>query len=142
MTAGEGEFLGLDHAEALSRMRRGKALIEDATGRASAGFIAPAWLYSDDARRALADAGFALVAQIGEQVDYLRFLPEKTHANRVRWWTALLLAGLAGGLLGGLLLLAGGDDVFRVLIPWLLLAATALSPLGWSQLIVEREFAI
>lgn len=60
MTAGEGEFLGLDHAEALSRMRRGKALIEDATGRASAGFIAPAWLYSDDARRALADAGFAL----------------------------------------------------------------------------------
>ncbi|HBX54156.1 sulfite exporter TauE/SafE family protein [Pseudomonas sp. UBA2684] len=38
----------------------------------------------------------------------------------------LLLAGLCGGLLGGLLLLAGGDDVFATLIPWLLLAATAL----------------
>lgn len=38
----------------------------------------------------------------------------------------LLAAGLAGGLGGGLLLLSGGDDVFRELIPWLLLAATAL----------------
>lgn len=60
MTAGEGEFLGLSHAEALARMRRGKALIEDVTGRAAAGFIAPAWLYSEGARAALADAGFAL----------------------------------------------------------------------------------
>ncbi|WP_375248876.1 DUF2334 domain-containing protein [Sphingomonas sp.] len=60
MTAGEGEFLGLDHAEALARMRRGKALVEDLTGRAATGFIAPAWLYSDDARIALGDAGFAL----------------------------------------------------------------------------------
>ncbi|MEH6484094.1 MULTISPECIES: sulfite exporter TauE/SafE family protein [Pseudomonas] len=38
----------------------------------------------------------------------------------------LLLAGFAGGLLGGLLLLLGGDEIFRGLIPWLLLAATAL----------------
>ncbi|WP_313085465.1 sulfite exporter TauE/SafE family protein [Pseudomonas sp.] len=38
----------------------------------------------------------------------------------------LLLAGLAGGLLGGLLLLAGGDAVFSLLIPWLLLLATTL----------------
>ncbi len=60
MTAGEGEFLGLDHDEALARMLRGKALVEDTIGRAAAGFIAPAWLYSDDARRALGDAGFAL----------------------------------------------------------------------------------
>lgn len=60
MTAGEGEFLGLDHDEALARMVRGKALVEDITGRAATGFIAPAWLYSDDARRALGDAGFAL----------------------------------------------------------------------------------
>ncbi|WP_271299763.1 polysaccharide deacetylase family protein [Sphingomonas sp. CV7422] len=60
MTAGEGEFLGLSHAEALARMRRGKALVEDITGRAATGFIAPAWLYSEGARAALADAGFAL----------------------------------------------------------------------------------
>lgn len=60
MTAGEGEFLGLSHAEALARMRRGKALVEDITGRPATGFIAPAWLYSAGAREALATAGFAL----------------------------------------------------------------------------------
>ena len=43
-----------------------------------------------------------------------------------RYLLPLLAAGLAGGLGGGLLLLAGGDETFRVLIPWLLLAATAL----------------
>ena len=37
-----------------------------------------------------------------------------------------MLAGLLGGLIGGLLLLASGDDVFSLLIPWLLLVATAL----------------
>ncbi|HET8613844.1 MAG TPA: polysaccharide deacetylase family protein [Sphingomonas sp.] len=60
MTAGEGEFLGLGRAEALGRMRAGKALIEDVIGRPTTGFIAPAWLYSEGARAALADAGFAL----------------------------------------------------------------------------------
>ncbi len=60
MTAGEGEFLGLPHAEALRRMTDGRALIEDIIGRAVAGFIAPAWLYGDGARAALGDAGFAM----------------------------------------------------------------------------------
>ncbi|HEU4959287.1 MAG TPA: polysaccharide deacetylase family protein [Sphingomonas sp.] len=60
MTAGEGEFLGLERAEALRRMRDGRRLIEDATGRAVAGFVAPAWLYGDGARAALGEAGFAL----------------------------------------------------------------------------------
>ena len=43
-----------------------------------------------------------------------------------RYLLPLLAAGLAGGLLGGLLLLLGGDALFATLIPWLLLAATAL----------------
>ncbi|WP_067731945.1 DUF2334 domain-containing protein [Novosphingobium naphthalenivorans] len=60
MTAGEGEFLGLDEATALQRMQDGKALIEDVIGRETAGFIAPAWLYGDGAHAALAKAGFAL----------------------------------------------------------------------------------
>ena len=60
MTAGEGEFLGLDRAEALRRMIAGRQLIEDVTGRATAGFIAPAWLYGEGARAALSDAGFAI----------------------------------------------------------------------------------
>ncbi|MFC3606873.1 sulfite exporter TauE/SafE family protein [Stutzerimonas tarimensis] len=52
----------------------------------------------------------------------------------------LLAAGLAGGMLGGLLLLAGGDEAFRRLVPWLLLIATLLfaaSP--WlSRLVAAR----
>lgn len=60
MTAGEGEFLGLEEADALRLMQDGKALIEDAIGRETAGFIAPAWLYGDGARAALRHAGFAM----------------------------------------------------------------------------------
>jgi predicted deacetylase len=60
MTAGEGEFLNLPHAEALSRMRDGRALVEDVIGRPVAGFIAPAWLYGEGAHAALREVGFAL----------------------------------------------------------------------------------
>ena len=60
MTASEGEFLGLDRAEAARRMFEGKALLEDAIGRPAAGFIAPAWLYGPGAMEALAESGFAL----------------------------------------------------------------------------------
>ena len=60
MTAGEGEFLGLDAVEAARRMREGRAVVEDAIGRPAAGFIAPAWLYGPGALAALAETGFAL----------------------------------------------------------------------------------
>lgn len=50
---------------------------------------------------------FALVVQIGEQVDYLRFLPPLTPANRVRWWSALLVAG-PGWAVVGMLKMVGG----------------------------------
>lgn len=60
MTAGEGEFSALPQAEALRRMKDGRALIEDIMGRPVAGFIAPAWLYSAGARAALGEAGFAM----------------------------------------------------------------------------------
>lgn len=35
----------------------------------------------------------SLIAQIAEQIDYLRFMPPKTEANRVAWWRAVILAG-------------------------------------------------
>ncbi|MFT5588355.1 MAG: signal transduction histidine kinase/CheY-like chemotaxis protein [Bradyrhizobium sp.] len=55
---------------------------------------------------------FALIAQIGEQVDFLRFLPEKTPANRVRWWSALLLAGPGWIVLGAAKMLGGALLVY------------------------------
>ncbi|KAM3102922.1 ATP-binding protein [Phormidesmis sp. 146-12] len=36
---------------------------------------------------------FSLIVQIGEQVDYLRFLPDKQENNRGQWWLAVVLAG-------------------------------------------------
>lgn len=60
MTAGEGEFLGLDAEEARARMYDGKALIEEVIERRVAGFVAPAWLYGDGARAALRDGAFPL----------------------------------------------------------------------------------
>jgi len=60
MTAGEGEFLGLTHAEASRRMADGRKLVEDIIGRPTAGFIAPAWLYGEGARQALRDNHFAI----------------------------------------------------------------------------------
>ncbi|ADH88497.1 integral membrane sensor signal transduction histidine kinase [Ancylobacter novellus DSM 506] len=50
----------------------------------------------------------SLVVQIGEQADYLRFLPEKTGSNRLAWWSAVVLAGPGWVIIGGLKILAGG----------------------------------
>ncbi|MEU5824677.1 allantoin permease [Streptomyces sp. NPDC047803] len=44
----------------------------------------------------------SLIAQIGEQIDYLRFMPPKTDANRRSWWTAVVMAGPGWVLLGAL----------------------------------------
>lgn len=35
----------------------------------------------------------SLIAQIAEQIDYLRFMPPKTPKNSRRWWTAVVMAG-------------------------------------------------
>jgi len=56
---------------------------------------------------AAATVAFSLVVQIGEQVDFLRFLPERTTVNRRRWWAAVLLAG-PGWILPGMLKMLGG----------------------------------
>lgn len=50
---------------------------------------------------------FAMIAQIGEQVDYLRFMPVKTRENRKRWWFWLILAGPGWILIGIVKMLLG-----------------------------------
>lgn len=56
MTAGEGEFLGLDATTATQRIAEGRALIENVIGRPIDGFVAPAWLYGPGALEALTGA--------------------------------------------------------------------------------------
>ena len=56
---------------------------------------------------AAATVAFSLVVQIGEQVDYLRFLPEKTPQTRWRWWAAVVVAG-PGWIIPGMVKMLGG----------------------------------
>ena len=65
---------------------------------------------------AAAGVVFSLIAQVGEQVDFLRFLPEpRTRAERWKWWGALIAAGPGWSVLGVLKMLAGSYLVTLVL---------------------------
>ena len=102
MTAGEGEFLGLDAAEAERRVRAGRALLEDIIGRPVTGFVAPAWLYGAGAHAALKATGMPIAE------DHLRVWnpmtgevlatgPVITWASRTRMrrWSSLAVAAVA-----------------------------------------------
>jgi signal transduction histidine kinase/purine-cytosine permease-like protein len=51
--------------------------------------------------------GIALITQMGEQVDYLRFMPEKKAGNRARWWVGTLLGGPGWVIVGVAKMMAG-----------------------------------
>jgi signal transduction histidine kinase/CheY-like chemotaxis protein/purine-cytosine permease-like protein len=76
---------------------------------------------------AAATVAFSLVVQIGEQVDFLRFLPEKNAANRKRWWGAVLLAG-PGWIIPGMLKMLGGAFLAFVVLQHELPASKAVEP--------------
>ncbi len=87
---------------------------------------------------------FSLIAQIGEQVDFLRFLPEKTRENRVRWWAALLLAG-PGWILPGAAKMLGGALLAYLVIEQGISAEAASSPtqmylLGFGQVFSDPRW--
>ena len=49
----------------------------------------------------------SLLPQVGEQVDYLRFMPDRAATGPVRWWSAVLFAGPGWVVIGCAKLLAG-----------------------------------
>ncbi|MBL8339504.1 MAG: response regulator [Rhodoferax sp.] len=51
--------------------------------------------------------GIALMTQMGEQADYLRFMPVQTAANRGRWWAGVMVGGPGWVLLGVVKMLGG-----------------------------------
>ncbi len=57
--------------------------------------------------------GLALITQMGEQADYLRFMPEYSPHNRRRWWTGVLVGG-PGWVVPGVIKMLGG-----ALLAWL-----------------------
>ncbi|WP_294041843.1 polysaccharide deacetylase family protein [Sphingomonas sp.] len=102
MTAGEGEFLGLTAREARRRIADGRSLVEDVTGKAISGFVAPAWLYGPGALAALSDTGVGMVEDHWRVWDpaldqTLARSPVITWATRtpVRMASSLAVAGLA-----------------------------------------------
>ncbi len=61
-----------------------------------------------------AGVALSLIAQIGEQVDYLRFMPEKSETSPLRWWGAVLAAGPGWVILGAAKQLCGAFLAFYV----------------------------
>jgi purine-cytosine permease-like protein len=49
----------------------------------------------------------SLIAQIAEQIDYLRFMPPKTPENSRRWWSAVVLAGPGWVIFGAIKQIVG-----------------------------------
>ena len=70
----------------------------------------------------------SLVVQIGEQVDYLRFLPDSSARNRARWWATVILGGPGWILIGGVKILLGSFLAVLVINAGLP-RATALEPI-------------
>ncbi len=50
---------------------------------------------------------FSLIAQIGEQVDFLRFIPEPKTGEKTRWWLAVMSGGPGWIVIGSIKILAG-----------------------------------
>jgi signal transduction histidine kinase/purine-cytosine permease-like protein/DNA-binding NarL/FixJ family response regulator len=76
---------------------------------------------------AAATVVFSLVVQVGEQVDYLRFMPERTRANRWRWWGCVLAAG-PGWIVPGVLKMLGGAFLAFVALQYGALPGHAAEP--------------
>jgi purine-cytosine permease-like protein len=62
-----------------------------------------------------AGVALSLIGQIGEQADYLRFMPAKTEANKRAWWAAVIAAGPGWVVLGALKQLGGAFLAFCAL---------------------------
>jgi purine-cytosine permease-like protein len=73
-------YLLISHPESIDSFFAYKG--EDGNGATSLGSIMLA-----------AGVCLSLIAQIAEQIDYLRFMPPRTPENSRRWWTAMILAG-------------------------------------------------
>ena len=58
----------------------------------------------------------ALMAQIGEQIDYLRFMPAKTKENKKEWWISVISAGPGWVVLGAIKQVIGAFLGFYLLM--------------------------
>jgi signal transduction histidine kinase/CheY-like chemotaxis protein/purine-cytosine permease-like protein len=90
--------------------------------------------------------GVALIPQIGEQVDFLRFMPEKTKQNRWRWNFGVLLAG-PGWIFPGMLKMAAGVLLAYLVIQSDMSFLEAINPthmylVGYGYVFSSKELAL
>jgi signal transduction histidine kinase/CheY-like chemotaxis protein/purine-cytosine permease-like protein len=90
--------------------------------------------------------GVALIPQIGEQVDFLRFMPEKTKQNRWRWNIGVLLAG-PGWIIPGMLKMAAGVLLAYLVIQSDMSFLEAVNPthmylVGYGYVFSSKELAL
>ncbi|MDX2504508.1 MAG: EAL domain-containing protein [Gammaproteobacteria bacterium] len=88
----------------------------------------------------------SLIAQIGEQVDYLRFMPPLQKNNRIRWWSSLLLAG-PGWIILGFLKQIGGIFLAAIVLLTGLSISEAKTPvqmyyIGYQYIFDNPEIAL
>lgn len=93
-----------------------------------------------------ATVAFSMIAQIGEQVDFLRFMPEKKAHNRWRWWAATIAAG-PGWIVFGMARQLGGALLAYLAVKHGIPAAHAHEPtqmyfMAYAQLIADPKLAL
>src|SRR5580658_309870 len=83
---------------------------------------------------------FSLVAQIGEQVDFLRFLPAREQHGRWRWWLANLSAG-PGWIIPGALKLLAGSFLAYLAVEHMVPLTKAVEPTQMYRIAFQYVFA-
>jgi signal transduction histidine kinase/CheY-like chemotaxis protein/purine-cytosine permease-like protein len=83
---------------------------------------------------------FSLIAQIGEQVDFLRFLPARDGRKSFSWWAACLGAG-PGWVVPGLLKLLAGSFLAYLAVRYLVPVEHAAEPTQMYLVAFSHAFA-
>ncbi|HET6786802.1 MAG TPA: hybrid sensor histidine kinase/response regulator, partial [Aquabacterium sp.] len=90
--------------------------------------------------------GIALITQMGEQADYLRFMPEQQAGRRARWWAAVF-AGGPGWVIPGVLKMLGGALLAFLALSFSMPVERALDPnqmylVAWEKIFPHQGWAI
>ncbi|MDX9842796.1 MAG: ATP-binding protein [Aquabacterium sp.] len=90
--------------------------------------------------------GIALITQMGEQADYLRFMPEKRPERAGRWWAAVFVGG-PGWVILGVLKMLGGALLAWLAMSYAIPVARAVDPnqmylVAWEKIFSSPLLAI
>jgi signal transduction histidine kinase/purine-cytosine permease-like protein/DNA-binding NarL/FixJ family response regulator len=90
--------------------------------------------------------GIALITQMGEQADYLRFMPEQQAGRRGRWWASVFVGG-PGWVIPGVLKMLGGALLAYLAISYSVPVDRALDPnqmylVAWEKIFPQQSWAI